>query len=169
MQICCTEPPEQCLGVFHFSQGAKLCQWTQFVFWDPSFWMQHVCHIYSRQDCRILALGWERDLRRCSPSRSAVCISLNTGMHNSHTKPWAEKLRAQEQECCFLHCTRDICPTGKPGSFGSWWDLVFGLFSGHKLRAEWLINCISMTAAFGEQFLKADARLVTLFGHRWFL
>lgn len=49
-----------------------------------------VSYTYSRQGYRILVLWWERDLSRCSPSRSAIRSSLNTGTHSAHTKLWAE-------------------------------------------------------------------------------
>lgn len=49
-----------------------------------------VSYAYSRQDCRILLVRWEIDLRRCSTSRSAICSSINTGTHNPLTKLRAE-------------------------------------------------------------------------------
>lgn len=127
-----------------------------------------VSYVYSRQGYRILVLWWERDLSRCSPSRSAIRSSSNTGTHSAHTKLWAEVSFSEHRDRNAASCTaqQGICPTQKPGCFGSWWDPVFGLFSGYKLRAEWLINCISMTAAFVEQLLKSDAKLVTLFAHQ---
>lgn len=99
----------------------------------------------ARQGYRILVLRWERDLRRCSPSRSAVCSSLNTSMHNPHTKLWAEVMY-HPQMLLALH------PRYLP-HWNAWvlWQLMGSnvwLFSGYKLRAEWLINCMSMTAAF---------------------